>query len=175
MPLAEGEQAFFGAIIGELPRTSWTGHIMELAALLARLMAALKREQMALRAEGYIVTRPIGTDVINPRSNGVSGQFSEVLPLRRSLGIDGRSLGGEDARVTRSEDTEDGKVHASAHAAASCVIAFQGLRTRCCQIGRKSRVAATGCSRARRATQFTGLRGSFSSTAGRSAATSDSR
>ena len=72
-----------------------------MAALLARFMAALEAEQKALRAEGYVVTRPTGTRVVNPRAKAVSGLYSEVLALQRGLGIDGRSIHGEARDVAR--------------------------------------------------------------------------
>ena len=54
VPLEVGDLPFFASVIADFARTDWTAHQLELAAMLARTMADLEREQMLLRQEGFI-------------------------------------------------------------------------------------------------------------------------
>jgi hypothetical protein len=57
--------AFFANVIAEFARSEWTAHQLEIAAMLARTMADLNREQMLLREEGAVMMTERGTPVVN--------------------------------------------------------------------------------------------------------------
>jgi hypothetical protein len=83
---------FLPAALRNLP-SEWTAHQLELAAMLARTMADLNREQQALRAEGSVVHTEKGTPVVNPRKAVVQMHASSILSFRRSLSLHARARG----------------------------------------------------------------------------------
>lgn len=95
VPLSDGDMAFFASVIAEFARSEWTAHQLELAAMLARTMADLEREQRDLRNEGSVVTTEKGTPVVNPRKAVVQMHASSILSFRRSLSLHARAQGGE--------------------------------------------------------------------------------
>lgn len=95
VPLDAGDIGFFGSVLAEFARSEWTAHQLELAAMLARTMADLEREQRELRAEGSVVTTEKGTPVVNPRKAVVQMHASSILSFRRSLALHARAQGGE--------------------------------------------------------------------------------
>lgn len=95
VPLDSGDLPFFTSVIAEFARSEWTAHQLELAAMLARTMADLEREQRALRDEGAVVTTEKGTPVVNPRKTVVQMHASSILSFRRSLSLHARAQGGE--------------------------------------------------------------------------------
>src|SRR3546814_1137792 len=50
--MSEEDWPFWHSVIAEFARSEWTDHQLEMAAMLARAMADLEREQYELRAEG---------------------------------------------------------------------------------------------------------------------------
>jgi hypothetical protein len=78
-------------VIAEFARSEWTAHQLELAAMLARTMADLNREQQLLRAEGSVVTTERGTPVVNPRKAVVQMHAASILSFRRSLSLHARA------------------------------------------------------------------------------------
>nr|BDD45979.1 hypothetical protein 7 [Paracoccaceae bacterium] len=84
-------------MIGEFARSQWTEHALEIAAMMVRTMHDLNAEQQALREEGYIAVRENGTTVENPRTRIVKSLTSDLLSLRRSLGVN--VLAREEAHV----------------------------------------------------------------------------
>lgn len=95
VPLDEGDIPFFESVIGEFARAEWTPHQLEVAAMLARTMADLQREQAALREEGSVVHTEKGTPVVNPRKAVVQMHASSIFSFRRSLSLHARAQGGE--------------------------------------------------------------------------------
>lgn len=95
VPLLEEDLPFFASVIAEFARAEWTEHQLELAAMLARTMADVEREQRTVRAEGFIAVRENGTTVENPRSRIVKGLTGDILSLRRSLSLHARAKNGE--------------------------------------------------------------------------------
>jgi hypothetical protein len=95
VPLEGGDLGFFASVIAEFARSEWTAHQLELAAMLARTMADLEREQRALRDEGSVVVTEKGTPVVNPRKTVVQMHASAILSFRRSLSLHARAQGGE--------------------------------------------------------------------------------
>jgi hypothetical protein len=95
VPLEKCDLPFFASVIAEFARSEWTAHQLELAAMLARTMADLNREQLALRAEGSVVHTEKGTPVVNPRKAVVQMHAASILSFRRSLSLHVRAQGGE--------------------------------------------------------------------------------
>lgn len=86
---------FFASVIAEFARSEWTAHQLEMAAMLARSMADLEREQRMLRAEGTVAKTDRGTPVVNPRKTVVQMLAGTILSMRRSLALHARAQGGE--------------------------------------------------------------------------------
>lgn len=100
------DMPFFDAVVAEFARADWTDHALQLAAMLARMMADLHEEQKALRDEGTIAHSEKGTPVINPRKTAVQMYAQSILSMRRSLQLHSRAQAGE------SRDTGKRKGHA---------------------------------------------------------------
>jgi hypothetical protein len=115
VPLEDRDLVFFANVIDEFARSEWTAHQLELAALLARTMADLNAEQLALRDEGSVMRTDKGTPVVNPRKAIIQMHASTILSYRRSLGIHARAQGGEARDVAKrrgqSKQIEDGAAH----------------------------------------------------------------
>jgi len=79
--------SLFDSIISECPKAEWTTHKIEVAALLARAMSDLSREQALLRIEGAVVTGPRGTPMLNPRKQVVQLHVLSIVQLRRTLSL----------------------------------------------------------------------------------------
>ncbi len=101
VPLDKGDIPFFASVIAEFARSDWTAHQLELAAMLARTMADLEREQRMLREEGSTVKSDKGTPVVNPRKTVVQMHASSILSFRRSLSLHARAQGGEARDVAK--------------------------------------------------------------------------
>jgi hypothetical protein len=87
VPLDKSDLPFFASVIAEFARSEWTAHQLELAAMPARTMADLEREQRALRVEGAVVKSDKGTPVVNPRKAVVQMHAASILSFRRSLSL----------------------------------------------------------------------------------------
>lgn len=100
VPLDDSEKPFFASVIEEFARSEWTEHQLELAAMLARDMAACAREQERMRVEGGVLVTEKGTPVANPRIQAARMYTTNILAFRRSLSLHGRAVKGEarDAR-----------------------------------------------------------------------------
>lgn len=95
VPLDKGDLPFFASVIAEFARSEWTAHQLELAAMLARTMADLERDQRLMREEGPIMATDRGTPVVNPRKTVIQMNASIILSYRRSLQLHARAQGGE--------------------------------------------------------------------------------
>ena len=95
VPLTDEDMPFFVNVIDEFARAEWTAHQLELAAMLARTMSDLNKEQQMLRQEGYISVRQNGTTVENPRLRVQKSLSGDVLAMRRSLSLHARAKGGD--------------------------------------------------------------------------------
>ncbi|OMQ42830.1 terminase small subunit [Ensifer sp. 1H6] len=87
VPLDAEDLPFFRNVIAEYARSEWSSHQLELAAMLARTMADLTREQKLLRDEGGVAYSEKGMPVANPRKSIVQMHASSILPFRRSLSL----------------------------------------------------------------------------------------
>jgi hypothetical protein len=101
VPLDESDLPFFASVIAEFARSEWTAHQLELAAMLARTMSDLNREQMALRGEGAVCMSERGTPVVNPRKAVVQMHAASIPSFRRSLSLHARAQGGEARDVAK--------------------------------------------------------------------------
>ncbi|PDS67892.1 terminase small subunit [Rhizobium phaseoli] len=101
VPLDEEDLPFFRNVISEYARSDWSAHQLELAAMLARTMADLTREQKLLRDEGGVAYSEKGTPVANPRKSIVQMHASSILSFRRSLSLHARAQAGEARDVAK--------------------------------------------------------------------------
>lgn len=101
VPLEDGDVPFFRSVIAEYARSEWSVHQLEIAAMLARTMADLTREQMLLREEGGVAYSEKGTPVANPRKSIVQMHASSILSFRRSLSLHARAQAGEARDVAK--------------------------------------------------------------------------
>jgi hypothetical protein len=93
--MGDEDWPFWHSVIAEFARTEWTDHQLELAAMLARAMADLEREQFDLRKEGSVAFSEKGTPVVNPRKAVVQMHAGTILSMRRSLSLHARAQAGE--------------------------------------------------------------------------------
>lgn len=108
VPLDDGDLPFFRNVVAEFARSEWTDHQLELAAMLARTMADLVREQSLLRDEGGVAYTEKGTPVANPRKTIVQMHASSILSFRRSLALHARAVQGEARDAAKRRDTAKG-------------------------------------------------------------------
>jgi hypothetical protein len=104
VPLDKRDLPFFASVLAEFARSEWTAHQLELAAMLARTMADLNDEQIAMRAEGSILYTEKGTPVINPRKTAIQMHYSNIHSARRSLSLHARAQGGETRDVGKRRE-----------------------------------------------------------------------
>src|SRR3546814_9847596 len=76
--MSEEDWPFWHSVIAEFARSEWTDNQLEMAAMLARAMADLEREQYELRAEGSVMTSERGTPVVN-RSEEHTSELQSLL------------------------------------------------------------------------------------------------
>lgn len=104
VPLDDGDVPFFKNVIAEYARAEWSAHQLEIAAMLARTMADLVREQDLLRTEGAVSYSEKGTPVANPRKAIVQMHASSILSFRRSLALHARAIQGEARDAARRRE-----------------------------------------------------------------------
>ncbi|MFS0736945.1 hypothetical protein ABC347_07835 [Sphingomonas sp. 1P06PA] len=111
VPLVEADQPFWCSILSEKTKAEWTGHDLELAAMLAIAMRRLRDEELALSGEDAVVTTTGGNLAANPRLRIVSDLHSRVMKYRQTLGIHNRGKNGEqrdvDKRRSQARVSED--------------------------------------------------------------------
>lgn len=94
------ERRVFAELSEEFSKTELTAHKIRLLVMLAKDMVSLDREQMILSREGFSLTNSHGNAVANPRVKVCSSLTSQILAMRRSLGIHTRALeGGSNAKA----------------------------------------------------------------------------
>ena len=99
VPLEREDLPFWNSVLAEFARSEWTDHQLELAAMLARTMADLEREQRALRDEGAVMMSEKGTPVVNPRKTVIQMHAGTILSFRRSLSLHARAQHGEAEKI----------------------------------------------------------------------------
>jgi hypothetical protein len=98
------DKIYFDAVIAEFAKSEWSQHLRELAAILARSMADLEREQRALRVEGSVIVGPTGKACINPRQSVVSSLTTTIMNMRRSLSLNARAQGGDARDIAKRRE-----------------------------------------------------------------------
>jgi hypothetical protein len=101
VPLEDCDMPFFANVIEEFARSEWTAHQLEIAAMLARTMSDLEKEQRLMREEGSVSKSDRGTPVINPRKTAIQMHAGNILSFRRSLGLHARAQGGDARDVAK--------------------------------------------------------------------------
>ena len=96
VPLDAKDIPFFNSVIAEFAKSEWSDHQLEMAAMLARMMADMEFEQKILREEGSIAYSEKGTPVVNPRKTVVQMLAGSILSMRRSLALHARAQGSSD-------------------------------------------------------------------------------
>lgn len=104
VPLTDESWPFFHNIAGEYAKADWSPHRLELAAMLARIMAHLEENQRTLRDEGTVVADANGIPRSNPRVKIVADQMSQVLAFRRSLALTGRAMAGGSQKAAHQRE-----------------------------------------------------------------------
>jgi hypothetical protein len=93
VPLELMDLPFWHSIIDAKAKVEWTSHDLEVAAILARTMGQLEKEQKLLRDEGTVIVTERGQPMANPRVAVVHGLHAQVKGYRQSLAIHGRASG----------------------------------------------------------------------------------
>ena len=101
VPVAESEVPFWINVIAEKPKSEWTAHDLEIAALLARAMRRLEREEAVLDGEDTVMHNAGGTPMQNPRIRVIADLHSRVIKYRQTLGIHNRGKAGEKRDVDK--------------------------------------------------------------------------
>jgi hypothetical protein len=99
VPLDAASLTFFSSVLSEFARSEWTAHQLELAAMLAREMSGMERNQRLLAEEGEVMATERGTPVVNPRKAVVQMHASSILAMRRSLSLNARAQGAKPSEV----------------------------------------------------------------------------
>lgn len=119
--LRDNDYPFWDAIILEYPKMEWTDHTLQLAAMLARSMYDLEREQFWMYQEGSLMEQKkriaekgnkakgakeiiIITNIVNPRARLIDQHTKNILAVRRSLSLHARGLNGEARDIAARRD-----------------------------------------------------------------------
>ena len=110
VPLGERDLPFWLNILSEKAKADWTGHDLEIAALLARAMCRLEREETALDSEDTVMHNASGTPMQNPRIRVIADLHARAIKYRQTLGIHNRGKNGEkrdtDKRTAQAKAVE---------------------------------------------------------------------
>ena len=87
VPLTAADLPFYDSVTAEMTTAEWSEHQCELAAVLAKLMHFLVREEKLLFEEGGSLKVGNGGVVKNPRKEVVGSIIYDITALRRTLGI----------------------------------------------------------------------------------------
>ncbi|MBA4308492.1 MAG: terminase small subunit [Sphingopyxis sp.] len=104
VPLTTADESFWNSIIAEKARSEWTGHDLEIAALLARSMRCMVVEESKMEDEGAVLTTVGGNRCQNPRARIIADLNARIMKYRQSLGIHSRGKQGEPRDVKRRRD-----------------------------------------------------------------------
>jgi hypothetical protein len=104
VPLTDADKPFWRSVLAEKPKSEWTDHDLELAALLAGSMRKLQAEEARLEDEGSVITTAGGNPAANPRCRIVADLAARVLKYRQTLGIHNRGKNGEQRDVLKRRE-----------------------------------------------------------------------
>lgn len=104
IPLKESDLPFWRSVIAEKPKSEWTEHDREIAALLAISMRKMGEQDVLLDTEGPVVTTSGGNMAQNPRCRVVADLHARVIKYRQTLGIHNRAKAGEARDVAKRRE-----------------------------------------------------------------------
>lgn len=104
VPVGEKDLPFWLNITAEKAKAEWTAHDLELAALLARAMSRLEREETMLDGEDTVMSSAGGSPMQNPRIRAITDLHSRVIKYRQTLGIHDRGKNGEKRDSTKRRE-----------------------------------------------------------------------
>jgi hypothetical protein len=113
VPLEDVDWPFWESVVAEFARADWTEHQLELAAMLARTMANLEREQRILRQEGGSIVRETKNkdgevikiiSCVNSRARAVQEFAQQVLGFRRSLALHAKAKSGSNTDAAKQRE-----------------------------------------------------------------------
>lgn len=103
----DNDWPYWHSVVVECARSEWTDHQLELAAFLARDMADVERIQFELRGN-EVVTSERGADMPNPLLATLRMKTTNILALRRSLGLHARARDGDNRETAKRRDIAKG-------------------------------------------------------------------
>lgn len=110
VPIGAHDLPFWLNIIAEKAKSEWTAHDLEIAALLARAMSRLEREESRLDGEDTVMHNQGGTPMQNPRIRVIADLHARAIKYRQTLGIHNRGKNGEkrdtDRRTAQAKGVE---------------------------------------------------------------------
>lgn len=101
LPLTEADLPFWRSITAEKPKSEWTGHDLEIAAMLAQSLRKLRDEELQLDVEGSVVKEDGRNPTANPRLRIVADLHARAMKYRQTLGIHNRGKEGEARDVAK--------------------------------------------------------------------------
>ena len=104
VPLTEKCLPFWRSIIAEKPKSEWTGHDLEIAALLAMSLRKMGEQDALLDGEGPVIVTAGGNPAQNPRCRVVADLHARVIKYRQTLGIHNRGKAGEQRDVVKRRE-----------------------------------------------------------------------
>lgn len=97
--LRDGDRVFWDGVIRARARDEWIETDLVIAGQLTRCLADIEREQLALDAEGTVVTNDRGTQIVNPRVSVLEQFARREMALMRTLRMGGRVLGHVESKA----------------------------------------------------------------------------
>lgn len=94
VPLEADDLPFFHTIVAEMGTSEWSVHQVELAAMLARHMRDMEREQRLYREEGSVIKLSGGMLVVNPRKSVIAAMTAGIMKFRTTLSLNSSSKMG---------------------------------------------------------------------------------
>lgn len=104
VPLSKECLPFFLAIIAEKPRADWSKHQIELAATLALTMRQHVKMRTELMSEDAVLVAANGGPISNPKHGICAKLETNIIAMRRSLGIHARAHGEARDLAKRTRD-----------------------------------------------------------------------
>lgn len=104
LPLSAIDLPFWRSITAEKPKAEWSGHDLEVAALLAMSMRRLGQQEVELEVEGPVTSSAGGSPMQNPRCRVVKDLAARVMQYRQTLGIHNRGKNGEQRDVLKRRE-----------------------------------------------------------------------
>ena len=109
--LREGDRVFWDGVVRARARDEWTETDLVVAGQLARCLADIEREQIALDSETTVIMNDRGTLVVNARVSVLEQFARREMALMRTLRMGGRVAGAaRDEGPTRKIERQSRKL-----------------------------------------------------------------